>query len=228
MEADLPRRSASGPPASQLPCIVLFFVCVSGRSQRLPQKLGPETAARGVRRTGGRCSQLLTASNSALTGYFPAPAPVSSGRKPSLTWPVRGDFTMGTRERSDTVNQGRRRLLSTAGAGCRRLCRRRQRVSCTGAAIDLRRGRLPRRWRPGSSRPRDGMAQQRAADGREPARQGRSHRFLDLHLHQLAAHGSLCARLGREVPGSRAGRHRCAHAGVSGSTRFASTMFAAP
>ena len=31
------------------------------------------------------------------------------------------------------------------------------------------------------------------------ARKSRPHRFLDLHLHQLAAHASLCPRLGREI-----------------------------
>ncbi len=33
-------------------------------------------------------------------------------------------------------------------------------------------------------------------------------RLLDLHLHQLAAHPSLCARVGREISGARRGDDR--------------------
>ena len=33
--------------------------------------------------------------------------------------------------------------------------------------------------------------------GDRPARESRPHRLLDLHLRQLAAHATLCARLGR-------------------------------
>jgi hypothetical protein len=40
------------------------------------------------------------------------------------------------------------------------------------------------------------------------ARKSRPHRFLDLHLHQLAAHASLCPRLGREISESRVGGDR--------------------
>ena len=39
-------------------------------------------------------------------------------------------------------------------------------------------------------------------------------RFLDLHLHQLAAHASLCSRLGREIQGSRTGGDRRPCTGV--------------
>ena len=46
------------------------------------------------------------------------------------------------------------------------------------------------------------------------ARQSRPHRFLDLHLHQLAAHASLCPRLGREIQGPRIGGDRRPLAGV--------------
>jgi hypothetical protein len=38
----------------------------------------------------------------------------------------------------------------------------------------------------------------------------RPHRFLDLHLHQLAAYPSLCTQLGREIQRSGPGCHRCA------------------
>ena len=44
--------------------------------------------------------------------------------------------------------------------------------------------------------------------------QRRADRFLDLHLHQLAAHASLRPRLGRKYAGPRAGRDRRAHPGV--------------
>ena len=46
------------------------------------------------------------------------------------------------------------------------------------------------------------------------ARQSRPGRFLDLHLHQLAAHAALCPRVGREIQGSGAGGDRRARAGV--------------
>ena len=48
----------------------------------------------------------------------------------------------------------------------------------------------------------------------DAARKSRPHRFLDLYLHQLAAHASLCSRLGREIPGSRTGGDRRPRAGV--------------
>ena len=51
------------------------------------------------------------------------------------------------------------------------------------------------------------------------AREGRSRRLLDVHLHQLAPHARLCARLGGEIPGSWVSRHRCSHPGVPVRTR---------
>ena len=53
--------------------------------------------------------------------------------------------------------------------------------------------------RVGLSRARGRVAQFAAADGAGTARKSRPRRFLDLHLHQLAAHASLCPRLGREI-----------------------------
>ena len=60
----------------------------------------------------------------------------------------------------------------------------------------------------------DAMAQFAAADSGGSARKGRPGRFLDLHLHQLAAHASLRPRLGREIQGSGIGGDRRALAGV--------------
>ena len=62
---------------------------------------------------------------------------------------------------------------------------------------------------------RDRVAQLAAAHSGRPARTRRAHRLLDLHLHQLAAHASLCARLGREIPGVRGGDDRRALAEFS-------------
>ena len=45
-------------------------------------------------------------------------------------------------------------------------------------------------------------------------REGRARRLLDVHLHQLAAHARLRPRVGREVPRSRVGHRRRAHARV--------------
>src|SRR5262249_35387316 len=64
--------------------------------------------------------------------------------------------------------------------------------------------RLPRRSSTQSSRldfarARERMAQFAAAEGVGSARESRARRFLDLHLHQLAAHASVCPCLGREV-----------------------------
>ena len=64
------------------------------------------------------------------------------------------------------------------------------------------------------ARRRDHVAQLSATDVGRPARQGRARRLLDLHLHQLAAHAALRPRVGREVPRSRPGRDRRAHARV--------------
>ena len=61
---------------------------------------------------------------------------------------------------------------------------------------------------------RERVAQFAAADGGGSARQGRPRRFLDLHLHQLAAHAALCSRLGREIPGQGSGGDRRPRAGV--------------
>ena len=44
---------------------------------------------------------------------------------------------------------------------------------------------------------RERVAQFAAADGRRAPRQGRARRFLDLHLHQLAAHAVLTSAPGR-------------------------------
>ena len=45
----------------------------------------------------------------------------------------------------------------------------------------------------------NGVAQFAAIDGRRPAGKSRPHRLLDLFLHQLATHTSLCPRVGREI-----------------------------
>ena len=58
------------------------------------------------------------------------------------------------------------------------------------------------------------MAELAAADSREPERQSRAGRFLDLLLHQLPAHNSLRPRLGGKIQGSRACRDRRACAGI--------------
>ena len=58
------------------------------------------------------------------------------------------------------------------------------------------------------------LAQFAAADARGPARQSRSRPFLDLHLHQLAAHAGLPSRLGGEIQGQGTGRDRRPHAGI--------------
>ena len=64
-----------------------------------------------------------------------------------------------------------------------------------------------------------------AADAVEPRRESRARRLLDVHLHQLAAHASIRARMGEEIPaGPR--RDRRAHTRVRGSNRN-STTFAA-
>jgi Thioredoxin like C-terminal domain len=55
------------------------------------------------------------------------------------------------------------------------------------------------------------VAQFAAALGGRPARKGRADRLLDLHLHQLAAHPALCARLGREIQRPRRGGDRGVH-----------------
>ena len=70
------------------------------------------------------------------------------------------------------------------------------------------------RIRVGFSRARERVAQFAAPDGGGSARKSRPHRFLDLHLHQLAAHASLCPRLGREIQGSGTGGDRRPRAGV--------------
>ena len=36
----------------------------------------------------------------------------------------------------------------------------------------------------------------------KPRGESRARRLLDLHLHQLAAHASVCSRVGTEVPAS--------------------------
>ncbi len=104
--------------------------------------------------------------------------------------------------------------------GCQR-CGRHERA----AADDVRRdpGPLPPRIfqhpddqpiRAALSRARRRMAQFAAADRVGAARQGRPHRFLDLHLHQLAAHAALCPRLGREISRPGTGGDRRPRAGV--------------
>ncbi len=78
---------------------------------------------------------------------------------------------------------------------------------------------VARRGLPAGLRRRDRLAQLAPAQSGGPAREGRSHRFLDLHLHQLAAHARLCPRVGHEVRGSGVGRGRRPHAGVPVRTR---------
>ena len=82
------------------------------------------------------------------------------------------------------------------------------------AADDPSSKSITHRRRVAVSRRRDRVAQFAAVDAGRPARKGRPHRLLDLHLHQLAAHTSLCPRLGREVQGSGIGGDRRALAGV--------------
>ena len=80
-----------------------------------------------------------------------------------------------------------------------------------------RSGGIRRRLRRERLRPstaRDRLAQLSAADGSGLARKGRARQLLDLHLHQLAAHVAVPARLEREVWRSGARRDRRAHAGV--------------
>ena len=57
------------------------------------------------------------------------------------------------------------------------------------------------------------------------SREGCSRRLLDLLLHQLAAHLTLCQRMGEEVQRSGTGGDRCAHARVC-SLRRTSITFA--
>ena len=52
------------------------------------------------------------------------------------------------------------------------------------------------------------MAKLAAVDAGRLARKSRPGRRLDVHLHQLAAHASLCPRLGREIQGSGLGGDR--------------------
>src|SRR5262245_59044798 len=58
------------------------------------------------------------------------------------------------------------------------------------------------------------MAQFAAADRVDSARKSRPHRFLDLHVHQLATYTSLCPRLEREISKSRIGGDRRPRTGV--------------
>ena len=73
---------------------------------------------------------------------------------------------------------------------------------------------LARRRRVAFSGRRDRVAQFAAVDGERPARKSRPDRRLDLYLHQLAAHASLCPRVGREIQESGAGGDRRALARV--------------
>ena len=116
---------------------------------------------------------------------------------------------------------GRRRTRHlNRGTDCG-LCRgheRAQPMTSTEVRVPFLHGLLfgptRRSIRAGFSRARGRVAQFAAPDGVGSARKSRPHRFLDLHLHQLAAHASLCPRLGREIPGSRIGGDRRPCAGV--------------
>jgi hypothetical protein len=76
------------------------------------------------------------------------------------------------------------------------------------------RGQAAGRGRAARTGRRDRVAQFAAARGRRAGREGRPCRLLDLHLHQLAAHATVCPRLGRQVYPARVGGHRRAHARV--------------
>ena len=72
----------------------------------------------------------------------------------------------------------------------------------------------PGRGSPARLRPCDRLAQLGAAHRGRRAREGRARRLLDVHVHQLAPHPRLRARVGRQVPEARAGRRRRPHPGV--------------
>ena len=73
---------------------------------------------------------------------------------------------------------------------------------------------LPVEGQPGGVRRRDRLAQFGAADSGGPPRARRPRRLLDVHLHQLAAHPALPARMAREVRGPGRDGDRRPHAGV--------------
>ena len=75
-------------------------------------------------------------------------------------------------------------------------------------SMTARESQAARRRHVGVARGRHRLAQLAAADGRRLARQGRAHRLLDLHLHQLAAHSTLRSLLGGKVQGSGTGGDR--------------------
>ena len=75
-------------------------------------------------------------------------------------------------------------------------------------------GRPAGRRSPADIRWRDRLAQLRTFDARRTAWPRRPRRLLDVHLHQLAAHGALSPRVGCEVPRPGLDRDRCSHARI--------------
>jgi hypothetical protein len=121
---------------------------------------------------------------------------------------LRGRLRWARNEVSEAVDLGQRRLLSTPAIGI--------------ATFAVAGGLFPavvQQLASAAGSPDNELASLSGASAwlnSEPLTaadlRGKVVRLLDLHLHQLAAHAPLCARLGREIPGPGAGGHRRAHA----------------